>query len=142
MHVKTTSPDCSGIAQQLAVPISGRGRVLPVALLALAITACAPSEPTALDANGIRSTFVDRSFRYTGGPGGDLLSGTLTFRADGALDVITTGGQRDGGRWTIEGDRMCSLFLALRRPELRCFTIYANPNRRYSTSHGFTLRPV
>jgi len=122
-------------------PSPARTRALLLALLSTALSACT-SSPTTLDAQALRSQIIGQPFSYTGGPGGGILSGELTLRTDGSIAVTTTSGQEDGGRWRLDGDRICSTVLALRRGQTTCFSVTQTGFARYDTSHGFTLRTL
>jgi hypothetical protein len=115
--------------------------VFPLAFAAAcACVAPAPAGAADLDAGSIRSELVDRAIRWTEAAG--WRRGSLTLRADGTAAITVDAPERhaDEGRWTLEGDRICTVWPDLRGAAPKCYAVRRDADGGFATTGGNLFR--
>ena len=68
----------------------------------------------------------------------DSVSATAVFTAGGGISVTTNKGEKDTGRWSISGNKMCVIFKHLLDHQTKCSSLMNDGGAIRGT--GFTAR--
>ncbi|MEM9032814.1 MAG: hypothetical protein AAGB18_09215 [Pseudomonadota bacterium] len=111
--------------------------------LALALTLALTSSAHAggpLNLAQLTDQIIHHAWNYQGRENGRDLAGTIVYRRDGKMLILTDQGYRDGGTWRLQSpDRLCTRVRDFRQSAEMCFAVSPAGEGRYTTSHGFAL---
>lgn len=111
-------------------------------LVALLLTASAPAFAEEMTAREIQAELVGRMISWWEADG--WFTGDLMLGADGeariSVDAPTVAS--DVGRWSLDGNRICTTWRSLREGTAKCYAVERTTAGRFRTSGGnvFELR--
>ena len=110
-------------------------------ILALLLALAPPVQAAELlNLKDISEEIIHRAWTYEGTANGQELAGTIVYRRDGKLLILTDQGYSDGGTWQLKHpDRLCTRVRDFRQSAEVCFGIAPLGEDHYATSHGFRL---
>lgn len=105
-------------------------------LVAVLLTASAPALADEMTADEIQSELVGRVISWWEADG--WFTGDLMLGADGRaqISVDAPKAASDTGRWSIEGNRLCTQWQSLREGSAKCYAVERTEAGRFRTSGG------
>ncbi|WP_181704794.1 hypothetical protein [Chthonobacter rhizosphaerae] len=109
-------------------------RLVPVLVALSGLTA--PAAATELTAEEIRDELVGHAIGWW--EEGGWHAGGLVLAPDGRAEITVDSprAEADAGRWTLEGNRICTAWRAMRAGGEKCYTVERVSARRFVTSGG------